>query len=195
MKNLMLIAVMFIAMMTQAQDGIAIGVANNIDLLVDGDDFGNPSGTVDMTYFAEIQGKQNSVGFAYLVPQYQHASLNSGDESRYSLGIGYRFNQGKVFNNWLLDNASLAFYAGYGYLDMKYNDPNVPDDGNWQASGGVQFGYSVVDNVMLTAGYAVTEKPYLQGQGYSRYIDDNFVFGVTLNVASWNKPSGGTNAK
>ena len=103
---------MLIASIAIAQDRVTLNVSQDLKFLVTGDSRGNDAGTPDIVLRSEWQGKQSSIGYLFVAPEFEYASLQGGDYRRYSLNAGYTF----TVLNWLEFSAS----AGYGIIDRRH---------------------------------------------------------------------------
>lgn len=152
----------------QAQDNVSVSIYQDARLLITGDDIGNDAGTINMVFRLKMQGNQNKYGYLVVFPEYEYAEIKN-IYKRYSVGVGYSFNQ------LILDNFEFTPSASYGWIDR----------------GGVN-GFSFGLNAELSYKLNDTLKLSIMAQGTERkdlkilYNDNDFRFsgfiGLEINL-------------
>lgn len=107
MKQLLTLALL-LSISVSAQSNISLEVYQDAKLLTTGDGYYN-AGTIDVLTRFTMQGKQDELGYFTVSPTFEYAEID-GIYKRYSLGVGYSFNQ------WLR-NSETQITLDYGWID------------------------------------------------------------------------------
>ena len=92
------------------QEKISINTSFDGRLTLLGDDNGNKAPTLNALIRLEMQGNQQGVGFMYIAPEYEYADLSGGEYHRYSVNLGYTFNQ------FTIDRLEVGGSMGFGAI-------------------------------------------------------------------------------
>lgn len=134
-----------------AQDRITLNIAQDAKFLFIGDDRGNDAGTLDLLFRSEWQGKQTSVGYMLVAPEFEYSNLQGGDYRRYSLNLGYTLTFAAPFE--------FTATAGYGVIDRKH----VGAD--FSAGAQLEAAFAISPNFKLYTAYQFTERSDLYEYG------------------------------
>ena len=110
MKKLLLLLTLVLVINTNAQDNVSLSIYQDARLLLVGDDIGNDAGTINILTRLKMQGNQNKYGYLIVYPEYEYAEIEN-TYKRYSVGIGYAFNQ------LILDNFEYTPSINWGWID------------------------------------------------------------------------------
>lgn len=110
MKNTYLIIALLLALSLNAQRKVSLAVYQDARLMLVGDkDHGYDAGTLNIVTRLKMQGHQLKNGYMVVFPEFEYADLE-GIYKRYSLNVGYTFNQ------WS-QKLEFSAYIGYGFID------------------------------------------------------------------------------
>lgn len=107
----MLALMLLMAHCSSAQEKVSVTVYQDARMLFAGDSKGNSAGTINILSQFKMQGNQQKWGYMVVYPEFEYANLKGGEFARYSVNVGY------VFNNLLLNNFEAGINTGYGWID------------------------------------------------------------------------------
>lgn len=94
-KVLLLLLLVTVTTLSQAQDNTSLGLYHDAKLLIAGDDKGNGPGTLDFKIDASLQGYQFKYYYFEVRIQFEYADLKSGEY------ISWIMTPNWVFNKWI----------------------------------------------------------------------------------------------
>ncbi|WP_271856101.1 hypothetical protein [Patiriisocius marinus] len=163
MKTIITILAALTITLSNAQEGISANIAQDVRLLIKGDEIGNAAGTPDVTISFEMQGNQNNLGYLIVRPEMEIANLQGGKYKRYTANVGYSFNQ------WI-EKLTLTATIGYGFVD--YNGAQSSFGNNLQMS------YNIFEGISLFTDIQTAERKHLLS-----YESTNKVLGTAWRVS------------
>lgn len=101
--------ILLLALNLNAQDGISLGVFQDIKLGLGMDkEHGNDRPTLDKIFNISLEGKQLKYYYFSVVPFFEVAALHGGDYKRYGVSLMWNFNQFRWFE--------IGVGAGFGVI-------------------------------------------------------------------------------
>jgi hypothetical protein len=111
MKNTIKTLLLFITLVSTAQSDVAINLSQDARLAMFGDGNGNDALTTNIIARIDLQDNQRALGYYIVGIEYEYADLNQIPYQRYSLNIGYTFNQFSILGNDKLEATALLNYG------------------------------------------------------------------------------------
>jgi hypothetical protein len=102
---------LIIALTANAQSDIAVSINQDARLAIFGDGNGNNPFTHNTILRVDLQDNQRDLGYYIVGVEYEYADLNGSSYNRYSLNVGYTFNQFNIFWTDKLEATALLNYG------------------------------------------------------------------------------------
>jgi hypothetical protein len=110
MKKTTIILLLFSIFLT-AQSDVALNISQDARLAMFGDDKGNEALTPNIIARIDLQDNQRALGYYVVGIEYEYADLSESLYQRYSLNMGYTFNQFSLLGNDKLEATALLNYG------------------------------------------------------------------------------------
>jgi hypothetical protein len=110
MKKITIILLLFSTFL-MAQSEVALNLSQDARLALFGDDKGNEALTPNIIARIDLQDNQRALGYYVVGIEYEYADLSESLYQRYSLNLGYTFNQFSLLGNDKLEATALLNYG------------------------------------------------------------------------------------
>jgi hypothetical protein len=120
MKKITIILLLFSTFL-MAQSEVALNISQDARLAMFGDDKGNEALTPNIIARIDLQDNQRSLGYYVVGIEYEYADLSESLYQRYSLNLGYTFNQFSLLGTDKLEATALL---NYGMTTREVNQVN-----------------------------------------------------------------------
>ena len=157
-----------ITLMSTAQSDFAISISQDARLAITGDDNGNDAFTPNVIIRVDLQDNQRRLGYYIVGLEYEYADLNESLYQKYSLNLGYTFNQFLILGN---DKLEATAFLNYG---MTIRGVTQIDKKVHKAFLGFASSFSLA--------YPITDRFKVQLTGQlSHRVDKNTLYGSDAN--------------
>jgi hypothetical protein len=167
MKKITIILLLFSTFL-MAQSEVALNLSQDARLALFGDDKGNEALTPNIIARIDLQDNQRSLGYYVVGIEYEYADLSESLYQRYSLNLGYTFNQFSLLGNDKLEATALL---NYGMTTREVNQVNKKVN-----KGFLGFASSFTLAYPIGKGFKVQITSQL-----SHRVDKNTLYGTDAN--------------
>jgi len=169
MKKLINLLVILFALTLSAQKKVSLAIYQDVKLATIGDiERGYDAFTPNFIIRAKMQGHQQKHGYMIVYPEFEYAQIK-GDYYRYSLNVGY------TFNELILDRLEASIQGGWGFID-RY-DKNL-----FSGSVSGELAYKINDRLKVALLAQFTERKDLAYFWNDKTIRFSGFIGIEYNI-------------